>query len=69
MRTNIVLNDALIQEAFLYDETIETKRELIEVALQEYVDKLVLAHNDKDFIRTGEVVPELKLFSSVSFLS
>ncbi len=38
MRTNIVLNDELIREAFLYAGTIKTKRELIEVALQEYVD-------------------------------
>ncbi len=38
MRTNVVLNDKLIQEAFLYAGAIKTKRELIEVALQEYVD-------------------------------
>ena len=38
MRTNIVLNDELIDEAFNYSKTISTKRELIEVALKEYVD-------------------------------
>ena len=38
MRTNIVLNDELIDEAFKYSQTISTKRELIEIALKEYVD-------------------------------
>jgi Arc/MetJ family transcription regulator len=38
MRTNIVLNDELVDEAFRYSETISTKRELIEIALKEYVD-------------------------------
>jgi len=37
MRTNIVLNDDLVQEAFKYAENIHTKRELIEVALKEFV--------------------------------
>ena len=37
MRTNIVLDDQLIQEAFSYSSHIKTKRELIEVALKEYV--------------------------------
>jgi Arc/MetJ family transcription regulator len=37
MRTNVVLNDKLVEEAFKYSETIGTKRELIETALQEYV--------------------------------
>jgi Arc/MetJ family transcription regulator len=37
MRTNIVLDDKLIQEAFSYSSNIKTKRELIEVALKEYV--------------------------------
>ena len=37
MRTNIVLNDDLISEAFKYAENIHTKRELIEVALKEFV--------------------------------
>ena len=38
MRTNVVLNDELVGEAFKYSQTISTKRELIEVALKEYVD-------------------------------
>jgi len=38
MRTNVVLNDSLIKEAFMYAKTITTKRELIEIALKEYVD-------------------------------
>ena len=37
MRTNIVLDDKLMDEAFLYSDNIKTKRELIETALQEYV--------------------------------
>jgi Arc/MetJ family transcription regulator len=38
MRTNVVLNDELVEEAFKFSEVISTKRELIEVALQEYVN-------------------------------
>ena len=38
MRTNVVLNDELVDEAFKFSRTISTKRELIEVALREYVD-------------------------------
>ncbi len=37
MRTNVVLDDHLIAEAFKYAENIHTKRELIEVALKEFV--------------------------------
>lgn len=37
MRTNIVLDDQLVKEAFSYSSHIKTKRELIEVALKEYV--------------------------------
>ena len=37
MRTNIVLNDQLVEEAFHYSKNIKTKRELIETALLEYV--------------------------------
>ena len=37
MRTNIVLDDQLMDEAFRYSDNIKTKRELIETALQEYV--------------------------------
>ena len=38
MRTNVVLNDELVDEAFKYSKIIATKRELIEVALKEYVN-------------------------------
>jgi Arc/MetJ family transcription regulator len=38
MRTNIVLNDELIDEAFKFSRAISTKRELIETALKEYVN-------------------------------
>ena len=38
MRTNVVLNDELVYEAFKYSEAISTKKELIETALKEYVN-------------------------------
>jgi len=38
MRTNIVLNDELVAEAFILSQTISTKRELIDTALREYVN-------------------------------
>jgi len=37
MRTNIVLDDNLVSEAFKYAKDIHTKKELVEVALQEFV--------------------------------
>ena len=37
MRTNIVLNDNLVDEAFKYAEGIHTKKDLIETALKEFV--------------------------------
>jgi len=33
-----VLNDKLVEEAFKFSQSVSTKRELIEVALREYVD-------------------------------
>lgn len=36
MRTNIVLNDLLVKEAFKYTQ-VKTKRELVEIALQEFI--------------------------------
>jgi len=36
MRTNIILNDQLVQEAFRY-ASVETKRELIDLALREFI--------------------------------
>ena len=38
MRTNVVLNDELIDEAFKFSGSIFTKKELIETALKEYVN-------------------------------
>lgn len=37
MRTNIVLDDALVAEALRYTE-VKTKRELVELALREFVE-------------------------------
>lgn len=37
MRTNVVLDDNLIDEAFKYAENIHTKKDLIETALKEFV--------------------------------
>jgi Arc/MetJ family transcription regulator len=37
MRTNIVLDDDLVAEAFTCAESIHTKRELIETALREFI--------------------------------
>lgn len=37
MRTNIVLDDELVVEAFLY-AGVTTKRELVELALREFVE-------------------------------
>ncbi len=37
MRTNIVLDDALVQEAFRY-ANVSTKRELVNVALLEFIN-------------------------------
>ncbi len=43
MRTNIELNEKLVKEAFRYTN-VTTKRELVELALQEFVE----AHRRKD---------------------
>jgi Arc/MetJ family transcription regulator len=37
MRTNIDLNDELVEEAFKHAENIKTKRELIETALRDFI--------------------------------
>jgi Arc/MetJ family transcription regulator len=37
VRTNIVLDDNLVNEAFKYAESIHTKKDLIEAALKEFV--------------------------------
>jgi Arc/MetJ family transcription regulator len=36
MRTNIVLDDAIVRQAFRYT-TVKTKRELVDLALREFV--------------------------------
>lgn len=38
MRTNIDLNEELVDEAFKYSSAISSKRELVETALREYVE-------------------------------
>lgn len=43
MRTNIVLDDKLVKEAFRY-ANVTTKKELIDLALREYVEN----HSRKD---------------------
>ena len=37
MRTNIVMNDELVEEAFRYAD-VRTKRELVDLALREFVE-------------------------------
>ena len=37
MRTNIVLDDNLVNEAFKYAGKISTKKDLVEIALKEFV--------------------------------
>ena len=44
MRTNIVLDEKLVEEAFKYSADVKTKRELVEIALKEYVAR----HKMKD---------------------
>lgn len=43
MRTNIVINEKLIEEAFAY-AGVSTKRELVDLALREFVEN----HRRKD---------------------
>lgn len=45
MRTNIVIDDALIEEAFAVSD-VKTKRELVDRALREYVAR----HKRKDLM-------------------
>lgn len=44
MRTNIVLDDNLVNEAFKYAKNIQTKKDLINTALQEFIQN----HKVKD---------------------
>jgi Arc/MetJ family transcription regulator len=43
MRTNIILNDKLVKEAFQYTQ-VTTKKDLIDLALREFVEN----HRRKD---------------------
>jgi Arc/MetJ family transcription regulator len=38
LRTNIVLDDNLVEEAFRLDANLHTKRDLIDTALREFVN-------------------------------
>ena len=38
MRTNIVIDDELMEEAFTVSGGVSTKKELVELALREFVD-------------------------------
>jgi len=44
VRTNIVLDDELVNEAFKYAENIQTKKDLINTALREFIQN----HKIKD---------------------
>ena len=59
MRTNIVLNDKLVQEAFRY-AAVATKRELIDLALREFVQN----HRRMD---VRELVGKVKLRSDYDY--
>ena len=37
MRTNIILDDDLLEQAFKYANNVHTKRELVKTALEEFV--------------------------------
>lgn len=38
MRTNIVLNDELVKKAFIVAPMIKTKKDLIDIALKEFIE-------------------------------
>ena len=59
MRTNIVLNEQLVEEAFIYAE-VSTKRELVHVALQEFVEN----HRRKDL---RELRSKIKISDDYSY--
>lgn len=39
MRTNIVLDEKLVKKAFKHAPSIKTKKDLVDVALREYVER------------------------------
>ena len=62
MRTNVVLDDELVEEAFKYAQTIHTKRELIETALREYV-------NTRKRKNIGDLVGKIKFYDGYDYKS
>lgn len=38
MRTNIILNDELVKQALILVPSIKTKKDLVEIALKEFVE-------------------------------
>ncbi len=59
MRTNIVLNDQLVKEAFTYAQ-VDTKKALIELALTEFVEN----HRRRD---VRELRGQVKLDSTYDY--
>lgn len=59
MRTNIVLNDHLVKEAFLYTD-VTTKKELVEIALREFIKN----HSKKDI---REIRGKIKIRSDYNY--
>ncbi|HYE35212.1 type II toxin-antitoxin system VapB family antitoxin [Methylocaldum sp.] len=55
MRTNIILNDELVKEAFKYSDA-KTKRELVDRALREFVANRK-RRDIRDLIGTVEIDP------------
>jgi len=62
MRTNVVLDDELVDEAFRYSLTIHTKRELIEAALREYV-------NTRKRKNIGDLAGKIKFYEGYDYKS
>lgn len=66
MRTNIVLNDDLVREAFTYAGEIHTKKALVEEALKEFIRirKMKDLHELKGKIRFADGYDYKKLRQS-----
>ena len=62
MRTNVVLDDELVEEAFRCSQSVRTKKGLIEAALREYVDN----RKRKD---VGELVGKVKFRDDYDYKS
>ena len=62
VRTNVVLDDELVDEAFGCSQAIRTKRELIETALREYV-------NNRKRKNIGELVGKIKFRDGYDYKS